>query len=68
MAKAFPGRATILLNLLNLDEKTISKVYEITGSVKTGYYIPGTRIPIKPEEELLRKNPQIYYKFGLASQ
>ena len=65
VAKAFPGRATILLNLLNLDEKTISKVYEITGSVKTGYYVPGTRIPIKPEEELFKgKSPR--YIINLA--
>ena len=60
IAKAFPGRATILINLLGLDEKKIKVVYEIKGSIKTGYYVPGTRIPIKPEKELYsNENPKL---------
>lgn len=51
-AKAFPGRAAILIKLLNLNENHISTVYEITGSIKVEHYVPGTRIPIKPEKEL----------------
>ena len=51
-AKAFPGRAAILINLLGLNESHISAVYEIKGSMKVGYYVPGTRIPILPEAEL----------------
>jgi len=51
-AKAFPGRAAILIKLLDLDEKQISAVYEIKGSIKVGHYIPGTRIPIMPESDL----------------
>lgn len=51
-AKAFPGRAAILIKLLNLNESHISAVYEIKGSNKVGHYIPGTRIPILPEAEL----------------
>lgn len=53
-AKAFPGRATILVNLLGLDESLISAVYEIKGSIKVGHYVPGTRIPILPEAELYK--------------
>lgn len=56
-AKAFPGRAAILIKLLNLNENQISAVYEIKGSIKTHHYVPGTKIPILPEEELyLKKN------------
>jgi hypothetical protein len=51
-AKAFPGRAAILVKLLDLDTDMISEVYEKPGSLKIGYYLPGTRIPIKSDEEL----------------
>ena len=54
-AKAFPGRAAILVKLLGLTEKHISAVYEIEGSVKTGHYVPGTRIPILEEDILYQK-------------
>ena len=53
-AKAFPGRAAILVKLLDLNTDMISEVYEKPGSLKIGYYIPGTRIPIKSDEELNR--------------
>lgn len=51
-AKAFPGRAAILVKLLGLDEDMISAVYEKPGSLKIGHYLPGTRIPIHSDEEL----------------
>ena len=51
-AKAFPGRAAILIKVLGLDESQMSAVYEIKGSLKVGHYVPGTRIPILPEAEL----------------
>ena len=57
-AKAFPGRAVILIKLLGLTEDHISAVYEIKGSIKTGFYVPGTRIPILPESQLFLKNNQ----------
>ena len=55
-AKAFPGRAAILIKLLGIDKDKISAVYEIKGSLKTGNYIPGTRIPILPEKDLYKLN------------
>ena len=55
LAKAFPGRAAILIKLLNLNENHISAVYEIKGSIKTNHYVPGTRIPILPEFMLYLK-------------
>jgi len=51
-AKAFPGRAAILVKLLDLDETFISAVYEKPGSMKIGHYLPGTRIPIRSDDEL----------------
>lgn len=53
LAKAFPGRAAILVKLLELDEKQVSVVYEKPGSMKIGHYLPGTRIPICSDDELL---------------
>jgi hypothetical protein len=52
-AKAFPGRAAILIKLLNLDSKSISTVYEKPGSMKIGHFVPGTNIPIRSDDELL---------------
>ncbi len=51
-AKAFPGRAAILVKLLGLNEQLISAVYEKPGSMKIGHYLPGTRIPILSDDEL----------------
>lgn len=56
-AKAFPGRAAILLKVLGIDESTFSAVYEIAGSQKVGHYVPGTRIPILPEREFFEIKP-----------
>lgn len=50
-AKAFPGRAAILLKLLSVDENQIMAVYEKPGSKKIGHYVPGTHIKILNEEE-----------------
>lgn len=55
-AKAFPGRAAILIKLLELNENHISAVYEIKGSMKVGHFVPGTRILILPEAELFRQD------------
>ena len=65
-AKAFPGRAAILIKLLGLDENHISAVYEIKGSIKTNHYVPGTRIPILPEKELYNLDDQTEPILNLA--
>jgi hypothetical protein len=41
-----------LIKLLGLDEEWISAVYEKPGSLKIGHYVPGTRIPIRSDDEL----------------
>ena len=57
--KAFPGRAAILMKLLELDETHISAVYEKPGSMKIGHVVPGTRIPILSDDELIEMNPKV---------
>ena len=52
-AKAFPGRSAILVKMLDIDEKMISAVYEKPGSLKIDHYVPGTRIPILSDDDLL---------------
>jgi len=51
-AKAFPGRAAILVKLLELNVDQISAAYEKPGSMKIGHYLPGTRIPILSDSDL----------------
>jgi hypothetical protein len=51
-AKAFPGRAAILVALLELSDEEIECVYEKPGSLKIGHYLPGTRIPIRSDDDL----------------
>jgi hypothetical protein len=65
-AKAFPGRAAILIKLLNLDESTIFAVYEKPGSMKIGHYLPGTRIPIHSDKELFDSASQTEQILNLA--
>ncbi len=49
--KSFPGRAAILIKLLGIDVGEMPCVYEKPGSLKIGYYLPGTRIPIVSDEQ-----------------
>ena len=52
-AKAFPGRASILIHSLGIDHHIIDATYERPASPKIGHYIPGTKIEIRNEEEFL---------------
>jgi len=51
-AKAFPGRAAIILKLLKLSNKNILAIYEKPNSKKIGFYAPGTNIKIVNEDKL----------------
>lgn len=66
IAKAFPGRASILVSLLKLDEHIIKCTYEKEGSIKIGHYIPGTKIPILSDNELLKlkTKPKVILNFA----
>lgn len=65
-AKAFPGRAAILVKLLGLNENLISAVYEKPGSLKIGHYLPGTRIPICSDDDLFALPDQTLPLLNLA--
>lgn len=65
-AKAFPGRAAILVKLLGLNEDFISAVYEKPGSLKIGHYLPGTRIPILSDDDLFAAPDQTLPMINLA--
>lgn len=52
LGKAFPGRAAILIKILDIDVDLMAAVFEKPGSMKIGHYVPGTRIPIKSDDEL----------------
>lgn len=54
-AKAFPGRASIILNLLNLDSNSITNIYEKNSSLKNNKFAPGTNIKIIEEKFFLRR-------------
>tara|TARA_B100001123_G_C15262573_1_gene1007149 strand:- start:349 stop:1578 length:1230 start_codon:yes stop_codon:yes gene_type:complete len=56
-AKSFPGRSTIPLKILNLDNTYISRVYEKPNSLKVGNYVPGTNIPIISDNDF-KKNKE----------
>ena len=53
---AFPGRAAMLFELLKLDERHLSAIYEVPISKKIGHYAPGTRIPILSDESFDYEN------------
>lgn len=65
-AKAFPGRAAILVKLLGLDTEAISAVYEKPGSLKIGHYVPGTRIEIHSDDSLFALTNQSLPLLNLA--
>ena len=66
VAKAFPGRAAILIECLGIDETMIDAVYEKPGSMKLNNYIPGTKIPIKSDDDLfaLDSPPKVIINFA----
>jgi len=55
--KAFPGRAAILIKLLGLSSNEIGAVFERPNSMKVGYRVPGTNIPILSDKEILTVAP-----------
>lgn len=53
--KAFPGRASILINLLNLDSNKLICIFEQNSSPKNFHYVPGQKIPILPDKTMSKK-------------
>lgn len=58
-AKAFPGRAAILIKLLNIDIDLVQGVFEQDSSIKVGHFVPGTSIPILPDSQIKIINPPV---------
>jgi SAM-dependent methyltransferase len=52
VGKAFPGRAAVLINILDLNSSDIKEIYEKPTSPKIGHYVPNTRIPIFSDNKL----------------
>ena len=52
VGKAFPGRASILINYLKLTNKDIECIFEKPDSLKLGHYVPNTNIPIVSDHKL----------------
>lgn len=70
-AKAFPGRSAIPIKLLGLDETMISAVYEKPQSGKIGHYVPGTRIPIRSDDDFdaaSAKGPIVNMAWHIAAE
>ena len=53
--KSFPGRAAILLKLINIDNDIMPVIYEKKGSKKLDNFAPGTRIKILSDELWISK-------------
>ena len=52
--KAFPGRASILINLLKLDSDKLKCIFEQNNSPKNFHFVPGGKIPILPDKYMLK--------------
>lgn len=52
-----PSRASTLLTFAGLTEFDVENVAEVNNSAKIGRFIPGTRIPVLQEEDVLAQNP-----------
>ena len=66
--KAYPARASLIINLLNLDPKNISRIYEKPGSKKIGYYVPGTDIKIISDVYLNNSKPIINFSWHISKE
>jgi SAM-dependent methyltransferase len=52
-----PGRATVLMNYVGIDNSILDNVYETEGSYKIGKIIPGTKVMVLSERELFMEQP-----------
>lgn len=54
-----PSRSSTLLTFAGITSQDIIAVAEVNGSAKIGRFIPGTKIPVLKENEVLSKKPDI---------
>jgi hypothetical protein len=57
--KSLPGRAVMLINSLNLSAGEMPIIFEQPKSPKIGNYVPGSKIQILSDDDLLRVNPSV---------
>ena len=57
IAKSCPARAVVLLNYCGLNNDDLDYVAEQPTSLKLDYFIPGTKLKIVNDDELLKDNP-----------
>jgi hypothetical protein len=63
------ARATTVINYCGLDVEDLEFVAEVSGSDKIGRLIPGTRIPVLDEEELLTdQKDAVLFSWHLADK
>jgi hypothetical protein len=71
VGKAFPGRASIIINLLKLDKNNIKAIYEKDNSPKVNHYVPGTNIKILKDKYIFLENkhaPIINFAWHISSE
>jgi hypothetical protein len=56
--KALPGRAVMLINSLKIDSRMMPVIFEKPNSPKINNFVPGTKIKILSDNELLQVNPK----------
>ncbi len=59
-----PSRASTLFSYLGLDDGMIDYVCEISGSLKIGRCMPGTRVPVVDEKRLYEEQPDVAIIFS----
>lgn len=68
-AKSYPARASLIINILKLNSKNISNIYEKTGSKKIGFYVPGTDIKILSDDKIKNKKiPIINFSWHIKNE
>ena len=64
--KSFPGRAAVLIKLLNIDDNIMPVVFEKDQSEKNGHYVPSSRIRILSDKNWIEEkmSPELIIIWG----
>lgn len=57
--KSLPGRAVMLMNSLEIDATIMPGVFEQPHSPKVGTYVPGSKIQVMSDDDLMEVDPDI---------
>jgi len=64
VGKAFPARASVIINYFNFISDYVDTIYEQPTSQKINKFVPGTNIKIKSSETMLKEKPDIVIIFA----